>query len=91
MRRFSAFAFCVLLVAVSACQSSNTNQTSANTSSGTTETSTAASSPATAGSPGVPPVATAVKPKVDACVMLNSKEIEAVQGEAVKETKFAEM
>ena len=89
MRRFSAFAFCVLLIAVSACKTSNTNQTAANTSPGTTETSTAASSPAPAGSPGAPPVAAAVKPKFDACVMLNSKEIEAVQGEAVKETKLS--
>jgi hypothetical protein len=30
----------------------------------------------------------AVKPKVDACALLTSKEIEAVQGEAIKETKL---
>lgn len=89
MPRFSAFAFCVLVIAVGSCKSSNTNQTPANTSSGTTETSTASSSPAQAGSPSAPPVAPAVKPKVDACALLNSKEIEAVQGEAVRETKLS--
>ena len=87
MRRFSAFAFCVLLVAVSSCKTSNTNQPPANTSSGLTEISTASSSPAQAGS--TPPVAAAVKPKVDACALLNGKEIEAVQGEAVRETKLS--
>jgi hypothetical protein len=29
-----------------------------------------------------------VKPRVDACALLTSKEIESVQGEAVKETKL---
>jgi hypothetical protein len=30
-----------------------------------------------------------VKPKIDACALLTSKEIEAVQGEALKETKLS--
>lgn len=33
--------------------------------------------------------ATTAKPKVDACALLISKEIESVQGEAVKETKLS--
>lgn len=32
---------------------------------------------------------TATKPRVEACALLTSKEIEAVQGEAVKETKLS--
>lgn len=32
---------------------------------------------------------TTAKPKVDACALLTSKEIESVQGEAVKETKLS--
>ena len=78
----------VLLIAIGACKSPNTTQP-ANTSSGTSETSTASSSPAQSGSPSAAQMATAVKPKVDACAMLNSKEIEAVQGEGLKETKLS--
>ena len=44
--------------------------------------STAAASPAAAN-------ATIVKPKIDACALLTSKEIEGVQGEALKETKLS--
>jgi hypothetical protein len=33
--------------------------------------------------------ATIVKPKIDACALLTSKDIEAVQGEALKETKLS--
>lgn len=55
----------------------------------------AATTPASAGSPGVvannatPVPAAAVKPKVDACALLTSNEIEAVQGEPLKETKLS--
>lgn len=89
MRRFPVISFCVLFVAIGACKTSNTTQSPANTSSGTSETSTTSSSPVQSGSPSAAQVATAVKPKVDACAMLNSKEIETVQGEAVKETKLS--
>lgn len=92
MRRFPTLSFCLLFVAIGACKSSTTTQSPANTSSGTSETSSAQSSPGQMGSPGSPSaaqVATAVKPKVDACAMLNSKEIETVQGEALKETKLS--
>jgi hypothetical protein len=89
MRCFPVISFCVLFVAIGACKTSNTTQTPANTSSGTSETSTASSSPVQSGSPSAAQVANAVNPKVDACAMLNSKEIETVQGEAVKETKLS--
>jgi len=49
---------------------------------GDAASSTVANSPAAAN-------ATIVKPKVDACALLTSKEIEGVQGEALKETKLS--
>jgi hypothetical protein len=47
-------------------------------------------SPTPAGSPTqvAPSEAATLKPKVDACALLTSKEIEAIQGEAPKETKL---
>jgi hypothetical protein len=89
MRRASLLSLSVLLIAIGACKTSNTTQSPANTSSGISETSTAPSGPAQSGSPSAVQVASAAKPKVDACAMLNSKEIEVVQGEAVKETKLS--
>ena len=88
MHRASFVSLFVLLMAIGACKSPNTTQP-ANTSSGMSETSTASSSPSQSGSPSAAQIATAVKPRVDACAMLNSKEIEAVQGEALKETKLS--
>lgn len=91
MRRIPMLSFCLLFAAFSACKSSTT-QSPANTSSGTSETSTAQSSPGqitSTGSPAAAQAATAVKPKVDACAMLDSKEIQTVQGEPVKETKLS--
>lgn len=90
MRRIPTFFFCLLFVAFGACKTST--QSPANTSSGTSETSTAQSSPGqitSTGSPSAAQAATAVKPKVDACAMLDSKEIQTVQGEPVKETKLS--
>src|SRR6476619_814821 len=92
MRRIPMLSLCLLFVAFGACKSSSTTQSQANTSSGTAETSTAQSSPGqitSTGSPSAAQAATAVKPKVDACAMLDSKEIQAVQGEPVKETKLS--
>lgn len=47
-----------------------------------------ASSPANQPSSSAVTETVAVKPKVDACALLTSKEIESVQGEAIKETKL---
>lgn len=87
MRRIPVLSFFLLFVAIGACKTST--QSPSNTPAGTAETSTASSSPAQSGSPSAAQVATAVKPKIDACAMLNSNEIERVQGEAVKETKLS--
>ena len=92
MRRIPILSCCVLFAAFGACKTSTTTQSPANTSSGTSETSTAQSSPGqttVTGSPAAAQAATAVKPKVDACAMLDSKEIQTVQGEPVKETKLS--
>jgi hypothetical protein len=89
MRQASVLSLCVLLAVIGACRKSNTTQSPSNTSSGTSETTTAPSSPVQSGSPSTTQGATVVKPKVDACALLNSKEIEAVQGEALKETKLS--
>lgn len=52
-------------------------------------TSSSAPSASPVASISAPAQAIAVKPKVDACALLTSKEIEAVQGEALKETKLS--
>jgi hypothetical protein len=61
-----------------------------------TAVSSPAPSPTAGGAAGVSSAAgspaanaTIVKPKIDACALLTSKEIEAVQGEALKETKLS--
>jgi hypothetical protein len=52
--------------------------------------------PSSASSPAAQPSSPAaieagtVRPKIDACALLTSKEIESVQGEAIKETKLTE-
>ncbi|MEP6742064.1 MAG: hypothetical protein ABJB61_06150 [bacterium] len=89
MRLASVLFLCVLFIATSACKTSTTPTAPANTSAGTSDTSTTSTNPVQSGSPSAAQVATVVKPKVDACAMLNGKEIEAVQGEAVKETKLS--
>jgi hypothetical protein len=73
---------------ISACKTTNTNQPLENAQQGNSNSP----APANSASQPAPPLSTeaaAVKPKVDACAMLSSKEIETVQGEAVKETKLS--
>lgn len=55
----------------------------------TTSSAVAAGSPSTSGATGSPVEATAVKPRVDACALLTSDDIEAVQGEVIKEVKLS--
>jgi hypothetical protein len=50
---------------------------------------TASPSPASQANPPVASETVAVKPKIDACALLTSNEIEAIQGEAIKETKLS--
>ncbi len=70
--------------------SSSTTRPSANGSQTAEETvqPSSASSPASQWSSPAATETVTVKPKVDACALLTSKEIESVQGEAIKETKL---
>ena len=76
----------LLLAVAGGCRTSSTPSTTASTPLGRSE----ANAPSTAAQ--TPPVAaneSAGKAKVDACALLTSKEIETIQGEAVKETKLS--
>ena len=99
MRLKLVILLCLLVIA--GCRSSDTDQNATNTQSSpgqTTQGSPAAetsaaspgTSPATAAAPeNRDSAATNVKPKVDACAMLTSQDIEPIQGEALKETKLS--
>ena len=91
------FLTCTLVIA--GCRSSDPGQNT--TQSSTPGQTSQASPPATSAvSPGTSPAAAALpenrdsastnpKPKVDACAMLTSQDIEPIQGEALKETKLS--
>ena len=88
------FLICTLVVV--GCRRSETNQGTTNTQNSTTEQTsqtspTPATSPVTQTAQSSPPTAAAsnVKPKVDACAMLTTRDIEPIQGEAIKETKLS--
>lgn len=88
------FLLCTL-VAVG-CRRSETNQATTNTQTSTTEQTsqtspTPATSPVTQTAQSSPPTpdGSNVKPKVDSCGMLTTKDIEPIQGEAIKETKLS--
>jgi hypothetical protein len=73
------------------CKTTNTTQPSANSAPASSDINAPSSSPASQPStPVAPSDTTAAKPKIDACALLTSQEIESVQGEAVKETKLSE-
>ena len=74
-------------LAIAGC-SSSTTPPPANGSQTAVEVAQPSSSTANQPSSPAPAAAVAVKPKVDACALLSSKEIESVQGEAIKETKL---
>ena len=75
------------LLVVNGCARSGTSQTPTNTNVLAPATTAAAPSPqqetTTAASPQL-------KPKLDACAMLTSQEIQSIQGEGLKETKLSE-
>ena len=83
------------LLFVTGCRRSETSQKVTNADARQTEhpSPTSTTSPAT---PSTPEPTTAasdspkVKPKLDACAMLTSQEIQSIQGEALKETKLSE-
>jgi hypothetical protein len=82
------------LFVVNGCARSGTSQTETNTNalrseqpSPTPATSAAAASPQQASTAASSPQ---LKPKLDACAMLTSEEIQSIQGEALKEAKLSE-
>ncbi|HKY29627.1 MAG TPA: hypothetical protein VJM12_16935 [Pyrinomonadaceae bacterium] len=92
----------ICLLGIVGCRSSDSNQNATNTqTSSPGQTSQASPASATsAAPPGTSPATAAlpdnrdtastnVKPKVDACAMLTSQDIEPIQGEALKETKLS--
>jgi hypothetical protein len=84
--RFTPIILLLSLAMIAGCKTTSTTQPPAN--SPQSASATTAPSPGLAGQTGSPQTAPA-KPKLDACALLTSKEIEAVQGEAVKETKLS--
>jgi hypothetical protein len=75
-------------VLIAGCKSSSPKP--ANAPQASSDSNVSSPSPASQPSQPAPPAeATAVKPKIDACALLTSQEIDAVQGEAVKETKLS--
>jgi hypothetical protein len=85
MRLAAITLFVFIFIVNSGCSSQSTNQP---TSASSTPTSASATPSSTNQNPTESPNASAVpKGKVDACTLLTSDEIQAVQGEALKETK----
>jgi hypothetical protein len=78
------------LIAIASCKTSTPTQPSVNSSQTSAPSSTPSSSPVS--QPSSPSASVdspaAAKAKLDACALLTSKDIESVQGEAVKETKL---
>jgi hypothetical protein len=71
------------------CSSGKTEQPVNGSQTAVETTSPAGASPASQPNAPVSPAEAATKPKLDACALLTSKEIESVQGEALKETKLS--
>jgi hypothetical protein len=85
--RFELLVLLCVTLAITGCSQTST-QSSANTPT-TTVTPSSVISPGTLANNSASAPAAAAKPKVDACALLTSKEIEAVQGEPLKETKLS--
>lgn len=93
--RLKLIMFLICTLVIVGCRRSDISQgtnTQTPTSAQTSQTSsTPATSPVTETTQASPPTgdSTNAKPKVDACAMLTSKDIEPIQGEAIKETKLS--
>ena len=94
--RLKLIMFLICILVVVGCRRSETGQGTTNTQTTTPEQTsqtspTPATSPVTQTAQPSPPTgdSTNTKPKVDACAMLTSKDIEPIQGEAIKETKLS--
>lgn len=77
------------LIATAGCKTTTTTPPAANSSQTSVGNSAPAASPASQpSSPAKAADSSATKARLDACALLTSKDIESVQGEAVKETKL---
>jgi hypothetical protein len=83
--------FCAV-VSMAGCSSSSTTQPSTTNQTASPAQAAAATPAVSTASPvtGETPAAITAKPKVDACTLLTSDEIKAVQGEPVKDTKTSD-
>jgi hypothetical protein len=87
--RIKLIVILICYIVVAGCKTSTPTQPSGNSPQSSMETSSPSASPGTQASPPGLAESVSVPAKVDACALLTSKEIEAVQGEAVKETKLS--
>jgi hypothetical protein len=88
MRSKLLFVLLAGLITVAGCKTTNPTQRSANG----PQAAEASVSPAADANqpPSISPAETSTaKPRVDACSLINTQEIESVQGESVKETKLS--
>jgi hypothetical protein len=95
-RRMRYLLVCIFIsIGLAGCkQSQNSPATSSQNGTATSspaipEGASPAQNPAPVADPNAPPGATAEKPKTDACALLTTEEVKAVQGEPIKETKLS--
>jgi hypothetical protein len=91
--RLKLIMFLTCALVVTGCRSSDTGQQTTYTATSTSQQAspTQLTSPVPQTGQQTTPAtnSTGVKPKIDACAMLTSKDIEPIQGEALKETKLS--
>jgi len=83
--RFWSLLLILFIASLGACKNSTGSSTGENRASQTANPGAAIGPTPTASAP----LANASHPKIDACTLLTSQEIQAVQGEAIKETKLS--
>jgi hypothetical protein len=79
--------FLAALLVIPGCDKTTQLPANSSTSAGAASSPVAATAPSPAGT-AAPTEAAPVSPKLNSCALLTSKEIEAVQGEPIKETKL---
>jgi hypothetical protein len=93
-RRMRYLLICLFIgIGLAACKQSQTppasNQNATSASSPVTSEGSSAQNAASPSDPNAPASLSQEKPKVDACALLTTEEVKAVQGEPIKETKLS--